>query len=443
MKKKISSTLINAIANNSYPKKKLKDIDDDGLRYLVRGNYPPKKTTEIRDEELKGFSLVVWKTGVMSFCVRYRNTEGRWRKFTLGKVGTLTPTQARKLAVVKLGEVKAGVDVHKVKKEIRAVGELERSRTLVGFFNNQYRPYCESRMKSAGQVQYIQKFVDGWPNSSLTDMTTFRLQRWRADQKKLGKKNGAVNRPVSALKAMLNKAVEWNFLDSNPLQTIKPLSEDKSPVVRYLSKDEECSLREAMNAREQRQVEERDRYRGWQKSRKITALPSKRKDKFTDYLKPLVLTALNTGMRRGELFGLRVGDLDLHSGAVTVTEENSKSGNTRSIPLANEGLTVLGDWCSQNQFIPGDLIFPSPVTGGRLDNINKSWRKLIKDAGIDKFRFHDLRHTYASKLVMQGAPLYDVKQLLGHASVNTTQRYAHLSPDHLSNTVNLLDEVTP
>ena len=89
---------------------------------------------------------------------------------------------------------------------------------------------------------------------------------------------------------------------------------------------------------------------------------------------------------------------------------------------------MLIDWRATTGAKSG-YVFPAE-DGGRLDNINKSWKSLVEDAGIDEFRFHDLRHTFASWLVMRGVDLNTVRDLLGHADLKMTLRYAHLAPEH-------------
>lgn len=112
---------------------------------------------------------------------------------------------------------------------------------------------------------------------------------------------------------------------------------------------------------------------------------------------------------------------------MTVRGAVAKSGKARRIPLNEAVLAMLETWGPAGE--RKGLVFPSPSGGGRLDNIHKGWTAVLREAAIEGFRFHDLRHHFASCLVMSGVPLYTVKELLGHQSYEMTQRYAHLAPE--------------
>ena len=102
-------------------------------------------------------------------------------------------------------------------------------------------------------------------------------------------------------------------------------------------------------------------------------------------------------------------------------------------------MAVLEAWRAQSHG-EIDLVFPNPKTGRRFGNIARSWRQLVKDAKLDApFRFHDLRHTFASRLVMAGVDLNTVRELLGHSTIQTTLRYAHLAPEVKAKAVAKLD----
>ena len=150
-------------------------------------------------------------------------------------------------------------------------------------------------------------------------------------------------------------------------------------------------------------------------------------------IKPLVLVAANTGMRRGEIFNLKWTDVDFTNKLLYIRD--SKSGKQRSIPL-NEMLS--------NLFINlridnkgGIYVFPGR-RGPRFVNIQRPFKKAVEGAGIKDFRFHDLRHTFASHLVMKGVNLKAVQELLGHADLRMTMRYSHLDPNYKRQAVELI-----
>jgi integrase len=149
-------------------------------------------------------------------------------------------------------------------------------------------------------------------------------------------------------------------------------------------------------------------------------------------IKPIIVTALNTGMRRGEILALQWEQVDFANELITV--KDSKNGEPRNIPmnscLADLFRTVRID--SQSPYV-----FHSR-NGSRYKSIQWAWCEALRKAGIHDFRFHDLRHTFASRLVMAGVDLVTVKELLGHKSINMTMRYSHLSQDHKKKAVRLL-----
>ena len=155
----------------------------------------------------------------------------------------------------------------------------------------------------------------------------------------------------------------------------------------------------------------------------------------------LVLLALHTGLRKTEQFSLQWRDIDFQQGQIRVRE--SKSGKGRVVAM-NKTVTELLKQLSKVRLINNQYVFPGEISGARRSDLPKYWEDYLKQAGIDNFHWHDLRHTFASRLVMAGVDLYSVKELLGHHDFKMTQRYAHLSPGHLKAAVGVLDvEVTP
>jgi integrase len=247
-------------------------------------------------------------------------------------------------------------------------------------------------------------------------------QRWR----KRGKLPRTIERDIQRVQGVLSHAVKEGVLGAHPFKgNIKKMQYDKSGRVRFLSADEEAALRAALDSRENEIRAQRMRFNTWRIARHMEPMPNRD----GDHLKPLVLIALNTGLRRGELFSLKWADVDFASRIVTVRAESAKSGQTRRIPLNTEAAAVLGSWKKRQESL-GGFVFPG-VNGARLTNITKSWRGLIEVAKVTGFNFHDCRHDFASKLVQRGVDLNVVRQLLGHSEITMTLRYAHLAPDNL------------
>jgi integrase len=260
----------------------------------------------------------------------------------------------------------------------------------------------------------------------LSEITGFALERWRSGRLAAGSTPGTVNRDLAVVKAALARAVEWGMLTTHPLAPVRLSKLDRGGVVRYLSHEEETRLRDALTARDTKRRAERATANDWRRARGYALWPEH--GAYTDHLTPLVLLALNTGLRRGELFGLRWADVDVTRAVVTVQGGGAKSGQTRHVPLNSEALAVLEAWK------PADAgattcVFPSD-RGEPLEDIKSAWLPLVGAAKVSAFRFHDLRHTFASKLVMAGVDLNTVRELLGHADLKMTLRYAHLAPEH-------------
>ncbi|MGY0218377.1 tyrosine-type recombinase/integrase [Endozoicomonadaceae bacterium StTr2] len=397
-----------------------------------------------------GLRLRVAPSGTKSFQVLKR-VSSKIKFVTIGKFCDasgrmqLHPEQAQKNARNIYGDLSDGVDVTEKKREQRKEEQRQQSITLGAFIENRYKPWALQHHNSAAKtLSEMKNHFGKWFDKPMTDINPWLVGTWRTAELKKGRKPTGINRKAGALRGILSRAVEWQVLDTHPLAGMKPLKIDKRPKKRYLSPEEERRLRAALDARQEAQRKDRASFNQWREARKKPLLDTL-DCSYTDYLKPLVLIALNTGLRRGELFQLTWHDINLKGRTLTVEGEGAKSGQTRHIPLNDEAFAVLVAW--RNQTDSEELVFPNPNTGKPFDNIQTSWEKILVDAELSfpkghpkRFTFHDLRHTFASNLVMKGASIFDVQQLLGHESTDTTMVYAHLAPEHKAQVVALLNK---
>jgi len=383
-------------------------------------------TYEIADNEMPPFRLRVAPSGTKTFILRYRNAENRTRVLTIARFPDLTPEQARDIARKKLYEVKVGEDPAAKKQEARRKAERERYLSLGGFLDRKYGPWVTTNRKSGHETLRMLKaiFAD-LADTNLDEITPWIIEKWRKRRLEEGRAVSTINRNLTALKAALSTAVDWGLIEQHPLDKVKLGRVDAAGKVRYLSDDEERRLREALDARDREIREARARGNAWRLERGQKLMPEI--GVYGDHLTPLVLISINTGARRGELFNLHWSDVDLGRASLTIEGAGAKSGGTRHVPLNDEAVRVLKTW--RNQTSGQRYVFPAK-DGGRLDNVRKSWAGVLEAARIEAFRWHDLRHTFASKLVMAGVDLNTVRELLGHSDIKMTLRYAHLAPEH-------------
>lgn len=401
---------------------------------------PAAARYEVADTEIPGFRLRVAPSGVMTYALMYRTPQGRRARYTIGKHGAITPAQARKGAADKLAEIQLGADPQQAKKQARQQFEMP---TLRQFIEGDYREWATAHRKSGAQtVSRIQgAFAAEFGDTRLDKLTAWNLEKWRSKRLKGGVQNATINRDLTALQGALTKACMWGKLEASPFADIKPLDEDDTPHVRYLDRAEEKRLRNALDAREERLRVERDTANAWRRARGYEELVDRRAVVHADYLKPMVLLSMNTGMRRGELFQLTWQCVDLINAQIKVMGKTAKKLKSRYIPLNREAFDVLQSWRAQQDKHDG-LVFQGK-DGNPFNNVKKAWAGLLKQAQIAAFRWHDLRHHFASKLVMAGVDLNTVRELLGHSDIKMTLRYAHLAPEHKAAAVARLNASVP
>jgi integrase len=244
-------------------------------------------------------------------------------------------------------------------------------------------------------------------DTPLDKVTAARISQYRADRlanpsERTGRqlRAASVNRPLAVLRHLLKVAHdEWGLAPAPPRVR---LEREEQGRLRWLTQEEAARLLAACS-----------------------------KSRNTDLL-DLVTVSLYTGVRRSELLGLTWERVDRARGVIRL--EVTKSGKRREIPFGTKVDAVLSRRAHAGTV---GRVFPK----ASWDAYRTAFESAVAAAGIDDFKWHDLRHTYASWLVMAGRPLIEVKELLGHATIAMTMRYAHLAPERLRTAVAVLDEI--
>jgi integrase len=402
----------------------------------VQNIKPNAKKQWLTDDETRGLKLYIGPTGVKTwfYCRRDANKKVVTRK--IGPFPDLTVAQAREQAQILGGKIATGEDIRKEK----PVEKL----TLRNFLITHYFPYVEMTLKSHREtIRALTVAFEPFFDKPIEEIDVLTVNKWRMSRREAGLRASSINRVVASLKSAFSWGLKNGLLEANPIALITPLKErDSKTIVRFLSEDEYKRLEAALIAREERKRRGRNSGNEWRDERKYQQKP-KITGEFADFLRPAVSLALSTGIRRGALFALKWGDIDLDQQIITLRADDAKNGKTTRLPLSDDAADVLTSWKAQSTNTgPDDLVFPSPKTGKAMGEPKHAWQAVLKAAGIENFRWHDLRHTFASWLVMRGIDLNTVRELMGHADMKMTMRYAHLAPESKLNAVQVLNRRT-
>jgi integrase len=408
---------------------------------------PRARPYDTRDREIPGLVVRTQPSGVKSFNLRYRTNDGSQRTIKLG-AAQLGIGAARKIALGRLAEVADGGDPavarRASRRAARTATEQAGQRRLRAYLDGPYARHVMAEQKRGPEtIARITAAFAGFLDLDLEAITEVRVKDWRSDRLKAGIARTTVDREVSMLSTLLGHAVRvTGLLPMNPLSGIKPLVKGtaRTNALRFLDDDEEARLRDGLGDRDADMRAARARMNAWRAARSRPALPDYPAH-YADHLEPIVLVLLGTGLRFSEMTQLRWSVVDFRTRLLTVQGSTTKTELTRYVPLNDEMVAILSRWRARTPARPQDLVFPG-ASGGVLVDIKTAWATLLKRAGIEKFRIHDLRHTFASRLVQRGVDLYRVQKLLGHASPTMTMRYSHLMPNHLADAVAVLDRPT-
>ena len=384
----------------------------------VESAKPKKSVYQLRDDRPAGLVLRVQPTGRKSWAVAW----GRGRAKNIGDFPGMT------LATARLEATRVLAEIAQHGAPLSTLAQKPQGANWGQFLDDHYKPHLLATAKAgAATAAALEAQFAYLRDLPLDGISRAVFDAFKASRLKAKIKPSTVNRDLDRIKAALAQAVAWEMLERNPLAGVKRIKRDIEQRIRYLTKDEEIALRSALAAREARARSQRASGDAWRAERGYELLGPI--EGFSDHLQPMTLLALNTGLRRGELTQLKWADVDLDGKRVTVRAGYAKSGKARHVPLNTEALQVLKDYRKQHSG-KGELF--------GVASVKTAWGGLMREAKIAGFRFHDLRHSFASKLVMRGIDLNTVRELLGHGDIAMTLRYAHLAPEHKAAAVEAL-----
>jgi len=400
---------------------------------VIQRIIPTGERFTLRDTGQPGLILRVGASGTLSWAFDYRDRNNKRQTYNLGPVARYSPRDAR-------NEVRrlAGSDPANDKRQRKLLIETAKDsleaakkRTLRKYLDGKYSREILSRAKAGeGAKKMIVSAFGRLLDTDMELLTVDSMMNIVIELRNQGLKPQSINRYRTALMALLNCAVKHKVIHKNPL-----LPWDKEPVendrrVRWLGQNDGI---ENVLGSSGSVIGERERFH-----RALKNQPR--------YIQVMIQLALNTGMRRGEIFQLTWGSVDTSNRHVTIKAATSKASKTRHIALNSFVSSLLDVWRTESDtlFSHESLVFPSPYAAHKrrkpkqIKDIKHTWANLVNEAQLADFRFHDLRHDFASRLVQGGVSLAQVKELLGHSTVLLTERYSHLAPRQLSDAVEML-----
>lgn len=366
----------------------------------------------IWDSDLPGFGVKIMPSGAKTYIVHYRvggGRRGKKREFTIGRHGVLTADMAREeaqkiLAAARLGEDPQGhrvvtrnaLNVQELCEEYLANATATKKPSTIKIDTYNINRHIIPLLGDERIDQVTRRQIERFRDDVVAGKTAQRRDgpRKRNEPMARGGK-GAATRTLGLLGGIFQYAVDQGYRDDNPVRGVKRFADKRCE--RYLTADEIARLSEA-----------------------IEAAP------VSIYAKTIIKILMLTGARKGEIERLQWREIDFSGGYLRL--EDSKTGQ-KEIPVGPEVLELL----DQTVRIEDErYVFPSLKTPGQpYVGTKKAWEHIRERAGMPDLRLHDLRHTFASLAVSQGASLPMIGRLLGHKDSKTTERYAHLQADPL------------
>ena len=361
-------------------------ITDHTVAALAAG-----KDTVVWDRALAGFGLRVYPTGAKIYVAQARGPEGS-KRVTLGRHGVIGASEARRRAALVLACIRAGED------PVAEAPESE-SVTVAALAARYLREHVAVRCKPTTAAQYrlaVERYIvpalGTCPVSSLGHSQVADLQHGLSDRPAMA------NQVVAVLSRMIDHAMAWGEAGaiSNPCRSIP----------KYRARRRERFLTDAEFQRLGRVLDDMEA-----------------EGRLSPHAAAALRLLMLTGCRRNEILTLRWEDVRLEAQELRLAD--SKTG-PRAVSLSPEAARVLAGIDK----VPGNpWVIPGANPGQRLSSLFGPWRRVRARAGLDDVRMHDLRHSYASRALALGESLPVIAKLLGHAQIQTTARYTHLTRD--------------
>ena len=387
---------------------------------------------KIPDKTIAGLNLYVGKSGSKSWYIRYRDRDNKSQAYRFGSDKQYNLVAARKEAKQILGRIAKGENPAAKKRDDKQAAldkeqatEVARSRTLRKFLEGYYwTHYLSSQKSGLATKKRILSAFEPFLDTHIAEITSEDLVEHRTGRLKSAAPQ-TLNRDRLAIHALFEVAV--SIKEPARLISINPANKKDYPPLKTVNDE---------RVRYLGQHDEHENFSKGERQRFMDALKTMPLN-----IQTLVGLALNTGCRRGELFSLKWENVSIKNKRITLDARTTKTDKKRFIPLNKKAIALLDTWHTKKgekvTHISG-LVFPSQITGKRMTDIKRSWKTLVSRAEVTDFRFHDLRHDFASRLVMKGVPLIKVRDLLGHSSIEMTERYAHLNAEELHSAVEVL-----
>jgi integrase len=363
---------------------------------------PGQRKLDYFDSKQRGFLVEIRCSGRKTYYQRYCDERGRERQFKIGRADVLTSDQARRAGRSILARAVLGENPQLRRQELRSIPSLSE------FVTEKYLPFIKTYKRSWGTDETVLRIhvVPALGKMALDEITAEHIVALIAGMRSDGYAVGTSNRVVMILRYMYNLAARWKVpgVPRNPTSGIELGQEAHRN--RFLTRAEAQRLVDAITVDENR-----------------TAANA-------------ILLLMLTGARRNEVTQAKWEHVLWNERKLLVPL--SKSGKPRWIALSTSAMSLLD---SIPKLGGCDHIFPSPITGRPCPSLWFPWRRIRARAGLQDVRLHDLRHSFASFLVNEGVSLYVVQALLGHANARTTQRYAHLASDTLTDATEIVDGI--